>query len=71
MLEMRTGLKLNHLYDHSMSDDREKYVANIISWLEELSKCAKGDTWEVEIMQQAVNYTKNRVEKAKDKFLAL
>ncbi len=61
--------KLNHFYDHSMSDNRQTYLADLIAWLEELGRCAKGDTWEVEIMQHAVNFTKNHVMSAKEGFL--
>lgn len=61
--------KLNHFYDHSMSDDRKTYHKELISWLEELSRCAKGDTWEVEIMQHVVDFTRDRVLDAKEKFL--
>ncbi|NRA65079.1 MAG: hypothetical protein HRU19_11395 [Pseudobacteriovorax sp.] len=61
--------KLNHDYDHSMADDRNKYFANLLNWIDELHKGAKGDTWEVELLQQAMVFTKGKIESARGKFL--
>lgn len=61
---------LNHNYDHSMKDDKSKYMDDLIKWLDELRACPKGDTWEVEIMSQAVSKTLERVTTVKSHFIA-
>lgn len=61
--------KLKHDYDHSMSDDKERYLGGLLDWLSELEAAAKGDTWEVEILQQAMKFIKTRVQSVKDQFL--
>lgn len=63
---------VNHFvtcYDHSMSDSKENYLETTLKWLSELEKVAKGDTWEVEILEQAVAVVISRVNSIKAAFL--
>ena len=60
---------LNNCFDHSMDDSKSDYLATTLKWLGELEKVAKGDTWEVEILEQAVAVVIARVKKIQDDFL--
>ena len=60
---------LEHTYDHSMKDDKEKYIDELLKWLDELKGCPKGDTWETEIMSQAVSKVFEKVQDAKSQFI--
>ncbi|SMF54919.1 hypothetical protein [Pseudobacteriovorax antillogorgiicola] len=60
---------LKHTYDHTMKSDKGKYIDDLLSWLNELKDCPKGDTWETEIMTQAVTQTWQRVSEVKDDFI--
>ena len=60
---------LNYSYDHSMKDDKEKYIEDLLTWLKELESCPKGDTWETEIMAPAVAKTHEVVLKVRDSFV--
>lgn len=59
---------LRHSYDHSMKDDKSTFMNDLIGWLQELGKHVKGDTWEVEILSQALDLTIERLEKLKATF---
>ena len=56
-------------YNHSMKDGADEFYDDIRKWLGELSGNLKGDTWEVEILSQALNSTMRRLEEAKQDFL--
>ena len=49
-------------YEHSESEDGATYLAELTSWLTELTGHLKGDTWEVAIMGEALAEVKRRVE---------
>lgn len=59
---------LQNYFDHSMKDDRSQFIADILSWIQELQKSPKGDTWEVEIMTQAMQKTFECVNAVKESF---
>ena len=52
-----------------MGDSKENYINTTLKWLSELEKVAKGDTWEVEILEQAVEVVISRVNAVKADFL--
>lgn len=60
---------LNKSFDHSMKDDRKDFVDELQTWLQDLGQHAKGDTWETEIMQQALHLMSERVKTCRDVFI--
>jgi hypothetical protein len=52
---------LKERYSHSTKDDAAKFFADISEWLQGLTQHLKGDSWEVEIMEQAINLTHKRL----------
>lgn len=60
---------LNRSFDHSMKDDRKIFVEEIIAWLQSLKSHAKGDTWETEILREALDQTCERISAVKDQFI--
>lgn len=60
---------LNHSFDHSMKDDRRVFIEDLIQWLLSLKNHVKGDTWEAEILSQALSLTADKVRSFKDRFV--
>ncbi len=60
---------LNHSFDHSMKDDRTIFVEELTEWLQSLKEHVKGDTWETEILQQALRLMSERVQSYKEAFI--
>lgn len=60
---------LKKTFDHSMKDDRRAFLDELFAWLAELGQHVKGDTWETEIMQQALNLTAERVRACQENFM--
>jgi hypothetical protein len=60
---------LNRAYDHSMKDDRKAFVDEMTVWLRDLTSCVKGDTWETEILQQALRLTVDKISALRDSFI--
>ncbi|MCX6131348.1 MAG: hypothetical protein NTX25_20090 [Proteobacteria bacterium] len=60
---------LNHAFDHSMKDDRKAYLDEISVWLRELISSVKGDTWETEILEQALRLTADKVSSFRSEFV--
>ena len=58
------------IYDDSMGDDPNKFVDDIQSWLIDLKGHLKGDTWEMEIMAQALADVERHVCQCKTRFIA-
>lgn len=44
-------------FDNSMKDDPKQFVSDLNDWLLELKTSPKGDTWEVQILSQAIDTT--------------
>jgi hypothetical protein len=60
---------LNRAYDHSMKDDRKAFVDEMTVWLRDLTSCVKGDTWETEILQQALRLTVDKISALRETFI--
>lgn len=60
---------LNDSFNHSMKDEKKDYCEYLNSWLNELAKSLKGDTWEVEILSHAIQLTQKRLDEAEKDFL--
>ncbi len=60
---------LNRSFDHSMKDDRKAFVSEISDWLQDLKSHVKGDTWETEILREALDLTGDRIKAVKDQFI--
>lgn len=60
---------LVHQFDHSMFDDPQLFFDDIMTWLKSLKPVLKGDTWEVEIMAQALDKVEKRLLDARAAFL--
>ena len=56
-------------FNHSMKEGADEFFNEIKGWLTGLSENIKGDTWEVEILDQALQSTLRRLDEAKTGFL--
>ncbi len=61
---------LNHSFDHSMKDDKRQFLDELIDWVQGLRGHVKGDTWEAEIMSQALALTSERLKSLKIQFVS-
>ena len=57
------------MFEDSMSDDAERYYADLDRWLKDLKLHLKGDTWEIDIMSQVVDSVHGRLTALKAQFL--
>lgn len=55
-------------FNHSMKPNPQEYYNEIYSWIRELKNFLKGDTWEIDILSQALDSTLNRLETIKPEF---
>lgn len=60
---------LKSTYNHSMNSNLEEYYNEVYSWVRELKNFLKGDTWETDILSQAIDTTLKKLEAAKEGFL--
>ncbi|MGE0172771.1 MAG: hypothetical protein AB7T49_08300 [Oligoflexales bacterium] len=60
---------LVNIYNNSMKSDAETFFNEKVAWLNGLKSHLKGDTWEVDILEQAIELTKKKLESVKLKFL--
>ena len=60
---------LSKLYDDSMGDDPARFLDDISRWLVDLRNHLKGDTWELDIMSQALAEVEGRLAKVRDDVL--
>ena len=60
---------LNNSFNHWMKDDKKEYCEYLKTWLAELAKNLKGDTWELEILGHAIQFTEKRLGEASQDFL--
>lgn len=61
--------QLIHEFDHSMTDDPKVFYSETEAWLKSLKDVLKGDTWEVEIMANAIDEIELRLADSKSGFL--
>lgn len=61
---------LNRLFSHMMKDDPKEFAEYLAEWIDELSNSLKGDTWEMEILSQAIHQTRERLSQVSKLFLA-
>src|SRR5690606_13787501 len=61
---------LSRLFNDTMADDADKFLSEMRAWTDELKAHLKGDTWEVEIMAQALTEVQKRLDGVKGAFLA-
>ena len=57
---------LSKLYNDSMGDDPARFLDDISRWLLDLRNHLKGDTWELDIMSQALAEVEARLAKSRD-----
>lgn len=65
---------LEHLktaFHHSMHSEPSEYYQETHSWLKELKNFLKGDTWETDILSQALDSTLARLSQVEDEFLKI
>lgn len=63
---------LDHLrgaFNHSMHSEPAEYYKETHTWLFELKNFLKGDTWETDILSQALDTTLTRLETVEAEFL--
>ncbi len=61
---------LNRAMDHSIKEDRKVFIDDLQSWLSELQQHVKGDTWETEILTEALVVLRERIGTIRDRFIA-
>lgn len=57
------------IFDDSMGDDPTRFIDDVSRWLVDLRNHLKGDTWEIDIMNQALSEVGERLERAKVAFI--
>ena len=60
---------LQSLFNDTMADDAGKFIDDLIGWIIDLKQHLKGDTWELEIMTQAVEEVAERLKDVRPAFL--
>jgi hypothetical protein len=60
---------LSRQLDDSMGDDAGRFLDDISRWLIDLRNHLKGDTWELDIMSQALTEVNDRLAKVRDAVL--
>lgn len=60
---------LSRQMDDSMGDDAGRFLDDISRWLVDLRNHLKGDTWEIDIMSQALSEVNDRIAKVRDAVL--
>lgn len=53
-------------YANSNAEDSKTYLKEVSNWLSELTHHLKGDSWEIDIMKQAIEETRLQVSAFKD-----
>ncbi len=61
---------LTTAFHHSMTDDPRAFLADQVKWLGDLKSHLKGDTWEVEIMEQVLEEVCGRLRQMEKDFVA-
>ena len=61
---------LKGAFNHSMKENPETFYGETKDWLNTLTRGVKGDTWEVEILSQALKTVILRLQEVKPLFLA-
>lgn len=56
---------LTRMFHDQMGDDPEKFVDELTRWMTELQNYLKGDTWEIDIMHQALSEVIERIEQGR------
>ncbi|RZA10861.1 MAG: hypothetical protein EOP10_34055 [Proteobacteria bacterium] len=60
---------LERAMDFSIKEDRTVYIHDLLSWLTELQQHVKGDTWETEILREALSVLSERIVVLKERFV--
>lgn len=61
---------LNKIFNDHMQDDASKFINELGRWVEDLRLHLKGDTWELEIMQETFTELSNKLKSLKGSFLS-
>ncbi len=61
---------LAHTFSHSMKDEPEAFLNELVQWVQAIKGHLKGDKWEVEIMGEAVDTVAKKLEEVRTAFLA-
>jgi len=60
---------LNRTMDHSIKEDRTVFIDDLLSWLTDLKQHVKGDTWETEILSEALTVLSERLSVLRTRFV--
>lgn len=60
---------LLRVFNDSMGDDGSRFIDELIRWVSDLRNHLKGDTWELDIMNQAMTEVSQRLQGIRDAFL--
>jgi len=58
------------IFNDTMNDDPEIFIKELKTWVGDLRNHLKGDTWEVDIMNQALQQVTDRLDEITEGFLA-
>ena len=61
---------LTEIFEDSKTEDGESFLKTMVDWLGDIKRSLKGDTWEVDIMNETINQVLERVESVTAPFLA-
>lgn len=60
---------LMKIFNDHMQDDSSKFINELCRWIDDLRLHLKGDTWELEIMQETFSEVGNKLKSVKESFL--
>ncbi len=61
---------LTELFHNSTADSPQSFLVRELQWLDELCKHFKGDTWELEIMDETLQEVRKKMQRAVESFPA-
>lgn len=61
--------RLIKVFNDQMQDDSTKFINELCSWIDDLRLHLKGDTWELEIMNETFTELRNKLKSVKESFL--
>lgn len=60
---------ISSIYNDSLADDPNRFFAELITWIGDLRNHLKGDTWEIDIMDQTMNDILKNLETTRESFM--
>ena len=61
---------MHEMYDDTMGDDPKRFFSETRKWITDLRAHLKGDTWELDIMNQTINQIEQSLQNIEAQFLS-